>query len=184
MVRLLPLIVATVCAQPFTPDTGHTVVCSSPGDVVCGDHGTCSANRRFPPTNHSCTCDREWFTPSINGNATCGTMRPSQAIAVGLQVGFGWIGAGAYYLGWNLVASIQLVAMTVACFIGILCQWCKSPTPSANNYLLQRDGSDRQFISACGCCSVIITSLTMWILCLVSIISNCHNKQGVPCTPI
>ena len=92
-------------------------------------------------TNWSCVCDREHFTTELEAlnHIACVTERPSKIVAVVLAaIPFtGYFGGGAYYLGWNIMGSIQFIftgcICLFSCFYICLNEYCKKKKTIVSN---------------------------------------------------
>ena len=96
--------------RPFNPDPGGNVSCAGSGDPICTINGVCVADW-LSQTNWTCHCDKGWFTrhqDTINHDA-CSTKQPQYLVALLLQIFLGWISVGAFYLGWNIYATISFM---------------------------------------------------------------------------
>ncbi len=197
---------------PFNPDPGGNVTCTGAGDPGCGVHGECVANW-LSHTNWTCQCNKGWFTrhvDAISHTSTCTTKQPTQLTALLLQIFLGWISVGAFYLGWNIYATIPFMILGGICVMTCCMETLvskqtknreekkrkkeKDASPSLQshpasstrtiNVNVYQDTSEKSCISSCGTCIVSVTVITMWIVNLVLIINNCHNKEGIPCLPM
>ena len=168
---------------PFVPDRGGNKNCNRAGDQTCGQHGACIANQGSI-TNWTCSCNEGWFTKSSGVNSTCSTKRPSQAIAIFLQIFLGWISIGALYLGWTIYGSIQFIIIAVVCISCCIVQPCKSTEFISSSRLskyMNDNNTDTSPITALYGCLIGLGITIMWIYNLILIINNCHNSEGIPC---
>ena len=185
----------SVSGYPFHPDPGGKVNCSAAGDPICGVYGTCVADL-LSSTGWSCRCDREYFTTAEDAliNITCTTHKPSKTVAIVLAAipVTGFFGAGALYLNWNIIGTIQFMVVAGWCCLSIIRSYFKSKKKSttsnssniADIYISNNkdnDDSGFQCITKCLFWSVFIA---MWIVNLVFISQDCMNSKGIPCIPL
>jgi hypothetical protein len=186
---------------PFNPDPGGNVTCIGAGDPACGAHGECIANW-LSHTNWTCRCNQGWFTrhvDALNHTLTCTIEQPNQLTALLLQIFLGWISVGAFYLGWNIYATISFMVMggvcTMSCCLGLLSSkktkerdaslsQISHQVSSTYSMKVNDDSDEKGCVSSCGSCAVVTAIITMWVVNLVLIINDCHNKEGIPCLPM
>ena len=178
-----------VFVYPFHPDPCGKVYCRVAGDTICGQYGTCQADLSSP-TNWSCLCDREHFTTELEAfnHTACISVRPSKTVAVVLAaIPFtGYFGGGAYYLGWNIMGSIQFMFTGFLCLIVCFHGCCKKKkmvvsNSSASNYNIHiDDDKENECLLKCAMWTVYTS---MWIVNLVLICNDCMNSNGIPCIP-
>jgi len=171
---------------PFVPDPGGNKTCLGQGDPVCGQHGTCVANW-VSPTNWTCKCDTKWFTREVDAitGVMCSTQRPSQAIALFLQIFLGWISVGALYLGWTIYGTIQFMVIASVCVLSCCsAKQCKTKEISTRAANYQVNDNISSLLTSCYGCFIVLIISVMWIYNLALILNNCYNAEGVPCVPM
>ena len=126
-VLLISLLFPSAVAYPPSPDPGGKVSCIVAGDPICGNYGTCEADLSSS-TNWTCVCDKEYFTTAADAlnHTACITKRPSGSVAIVLAAvpPTGVFGAGALYLCWYIMGTIQFMVLGGICVIAILLDCC------------------------------------------------------------
>ena len=159
---------------PFnSPDKGGQIDCKVPGDPICGNNAKCEANL-LAITNYTCICNDNWFTPSMS-NTSCTIEKKSKLTAFLLQGFLGWVGAGSFYLGWNLYGAASFITLGIVCLI----------VPLISCFL---DKDEIQAISSfLGCISSLVI-LGMWISAIIYMAIDCNSnefyngtKMSIPC---
>ena len=159
---------------PFDPDPGGNITCTGSGDPVCGKNGLCVSDW-LSQTNWTCHCDKGWFTSrhDVTIHVACSTKQPEFLIALLLQIFLGWLSAGAFYLGWYIYATISF--MTLACVCVFNCIICPFVVSKENN-------DNTGMIVTCSGCLLMVVVCAMWIVNLVTIVNDCYNSHGIPCS--
>mmetsp|Transcript_47081 Transcript_47081/g.125101 ORF Transcript_47081/g.125101 Transcript_47081/m.125101 type:complete len:196 (-) Transcript_47081:137-724(-) len=163
---------------PWPDKTEAVVECGFVDAVSCGEHGTCD-----DVVTGICTCDSTHFTETLA--KPCGTEKKSRVTAILLHVFLGYVGAGAFWLGWTSwgVLPLLMCCLPICCTciggIGIGCGVLKA---SENWKEFAALGTP-----CLSCFSTLLSTLLLctgqvfWILVIVWIAdSSAADGDGVP----
>ena len=122
------------------------------------------------------------FATSVGSKA----LTIKQAVVLAAIPFTGYFGGGAYYLGWNIMGSIQFMFTGFLCLIVCFHGCCKKKkmvvsNSSGSNYNIHiDDDKENECLLKCAMWTVYTS---MWIVNLVLICNDCMNSNGIPCIP-
>ena len=131
-----------------------------------------------------CLCDDGWAT--VDASEPCAYPRKSRLYIVLMQFFFGFLGVGAFLLGWTAWGAAVLALSVAGCVTKPVFQ--SRMRARINNTNAHRDETDKSDCLLCGdllcacsvcqlACAVIVVTTLLFVLTIV----HCVDSHGVAC---
>ena len=177
------MMMGIACATPFpTPIPEPVMACKGwSNETICGNYGRCKSvildpvaeKGGVPRAELQCVCDDDKYGTLV-GDLPCTRQRTSKALAFWLQLLFGWVQVGAFVLHWWWYASSVFIVYFLVCAVACTAICCSGDDDTL---------SDGKAVAKCfNCCGSLVV-LTMWVVNLVFICTDCYSVVVVEGTP-
>mmetsp|Transcript_75535 Transcript_75535/g.120135 ORF Transcript_75535/g.120135 Transcript_75535/m.120135 type:complete len:245 (+) Transcript_75535:17-751(+) len=136
--------------------------------IDCNAHGRCSYDSTY------CVCDIGYTTYAAPNGTECNYKQKYQMNAFLLSLFLGGFGAGRYYVGDYVLATVKLLLIFVGCYIACIT-------------MMSGYGTDNSSLLVCGYCVLFCSACTLGVWVIVDIVlfacNDIPDGNGVALAP-